>query len=160
MLISALCLQDEDTPGQFCSPENPISDCHTRRLPTIVYPFTEGSNPRKARSFGTLSLAVIEQRRSRAGGLSTNASTDGGFGAQSSDGAASDSDSAASLMVGSGEDPETSPSTSDGVQASLAEKVLVREWDRRFEQGLFRYDVRECQTKVRTRSGLFAAVVL
>jgi hypothetical protein len=147
-------LQDEDTPGQFCSPDDPISDCNNRRLPTIVYPFTEGSNPRKARSFGQLDLAAIEQRHSAPGLLhqstsNPSSSTDG-----SSSSECGSPSAPRSLAGGSSEDPETSPSISEGVVASLAEKVLVKEWDRRFERGLFRYDVRECTKKVRMRQCL------
>lgn len=53
----------------------------------------------------------------------------------------------AATATGSG--ASTEPSAVGDVPASLAEKVLVREWDRREELGLFRYNVRECSTKVR-----------
>lgn len=132
-------MQEDDIPGHFCSPDEPIADCSGRILPTIVYPFTEGSNPRKARSFGQLSLASIGQRLSQAGISSPSAlSSECGSVHSPSD----DPDTAPGT--------EVSPSNSDGAPASLAERVLTKEWDRRFHQGLFRYDVRECTTKVRT----------
>lgn len=114
-------------------------------LPTIVYPFTEGSNPRKARSFGRLDLGIIEQRLSRAGLASPSRSSAGASPPpRSLDGGLSDSENS----LNGSDDPSTEPSHSDGSPASLAEKVLVKEWDRRTVQGLFRYDVRECASKV------------
>jgi hypothetical protein len=140
-------VQDEDTPGKFCSPENPIEDCSGRTLPTIIYPFTEGSQPHKHRSFGQLSVAEIESCLARA---SLNGA---------SEDSEADSDSSGSVpsdCLATATGSSSLDQCSDGVP-SLAEKVLVKEWDRRDIQGLFRYDVRECVTKVRDRhlAGLF-----
>ena len=147
-------MQDEDTPGQFCSPENPIADCNARTLPTILYPFIEGSNPRKDRSFGQLALGDVESCLAKAslGAASsppTGASDDSVSDTESSSGSVP-SDCAATAP-GSG--ASTDPSAVGDAPASLAEKVLVREWDRREELGLFRYNVRECSTKARARQG-------
>lgn len=126
-------VQDEAKPGQFCSPDEPIRECAGRILPTVVYPFTEGSNPRKARSFGQLKQASIEQELSLTG-----------FDAASDDDEHSTTESTSSVLS-SDEQLSASLSNSD---TSLPEKVLCKEWDRRFEQGLFRYDVKACETKV------------
>jgi hypothetical protein len=140
-------VQDEESPGQFCSPEHPIADCNSRVLPTIAYPFTEGSNPTKARSFGQLKFSIIE-RTFKAVAFSSPESDKTfkavGSSSPESDASFSDVDSSSPCS----EDPTVSPSISDGVPASLAEKVLVREWDRRTERGLFRYNVRDCISKV------------
>lgn len=125
-------LEDEDHPGQFCSPEDPIRDCDGRSLPTIVYPFTEGVAGRRARSFGQLAISTIEQE------LSVPA-VDG------SD-TVSQAGSESSMSAPSSDTGPTSPSAAP--TASLSEKVLCKEWDRRSEQGLFRYDVKSCTTKV------------
>lgn len=127
-------LQGEAKPGQFCSPDEPIRECGGRLLPTIVYPFTEGSNPRKSRSFGQLNVASIEQELART-------TLDAG----SDDGNTSPSESICSV-VSSEEHAGTKFGNPD---TCLAEKVLCKEWDRRSEQGLFRYDVTACETKVR-----------
>lgn len=132
-LVSLAQLEGEAKPGQFCSPDEPIRECGGRVLPTIVYPFTEGSNPRKARSFGQLDVASIEQELART-------TVDAG----SDDGHNSASDSTCSV-VSSDEQASVACSNPD---TSLPEKVLCKEWDRRFEQGLFRYDVKACDTKV------------
>lgn len=126
-------LQGEAKPGQFCSPDEPIRECGGRVLPTIVYPFTEGSNPRKARSFGQLDVASIEQELAR---TTVEAGSDDGHNS-ASDSTCSVVSSDEQASVGCG-NPDT----------SLPEKVLCKEWDRRFEQGLFRYDVKACETKV------------
>jgi hypothetical protein len=131
-------VQDEDVPGKFCSPENPIKECIGRTLPTILYPFTEGSQPHKHRSFGLLSVAEIE---SSLGNISLQGA---------SEDSEADSDSSASFpsdCLATATGSSSLDQGSDGVP-SLAEKVLVKEWDRRAEQGLFRYNVQECVTKV------------
>lgn len=144
--IEHVCLlQGEAKPGQFCSPDEPIRECGGRVLPTIVYPFTEGSNPRKARSFGQLDVASIEHELART-------TVDAG----SDDGHNSASDSTSSV-VSSDEQGSVACSNPD---TSLPEKVLCKEWDRRSEQGLFRYDVKACETKVSCQLPLFALRVV
>lgn len=44
-----------------------------------------------------------------------------------------------------------------GAGASLTDRVLLREWDDRSAQGLFRYDVSHCETKV--TPGVYAFVL-
>eukprot|EP00892_Ulva_mutabilis_P008241 jgi/Ulvmu1/578/UM001_0586.1 len=130
-LVSLAQLEDEAKPGQFCSPDEPIRLCAGRILPTIVYPFTEGSNPRKARSFGKLSIASIEQEFARTG---LDGDSDNGENSEST-----------SSVISSDEQASVTFSNSN---TSLPEKVLCKEWDRRSDQGLFRYDVKSCETKV------------
>jgi hypothetical protein len=128
-------LQDEAHPGQFCSPEDPIRDCDGRTLPSIVYPFTEGGSSRRARSFGQLTVESIEQEFAKT-------TLDG-----SSDTALQSDGESPTSLPSSDSQNGSSPSTLNA--SSLAEKVLCKEWDRRDEQGLFRYDVKSCSTKVR-----------
>lgn len=40
---------------------------------------------------------------------------------------------------------------------SLTDRMLIHEWDERAEQGLFRYDVTQCETKV--TPGVYAFVL-
>lgn len=116
----------------FCSPERPISECQGRVLPAILYPFIEGANAKRGRSFGQLNLLHV------ADDLATVKL------------AASDKDSTSDN--GSLATTDVTPDSSDeSIDTPLAEKVLRKEWDRRAAQGLFRYDVTECESKVRAR---------
>ena len=96
-----------------------------------MYPFTEGGAGRRARSFGQLNIATIEQE------LAITA-------LEGSSDTASQSGSESPMSAPSS---DASPA-SNNAAASLAEKVLCKEWDRRSQQGLFRYDVKSCTTKV------------
>lgn len=49
------------------------------------------------------------------------------------------------------------PTTVSFAGASLTNRVLLREWDDRSAQGLFRYDVSHCETKV--TPGVYAFVL-
>lgn len=124
--MAQLLEKGTSAPGEFCSPDKPISECADCILPTIVYPFSEASNPHKARSFGQLSAASIVENLA----LSCTPPS------RCSDSGSSSDTEEANLFI-----------DNDVLSKKLPDYVLVQEWDRKAAQGLFRYDVTECESK-------------
>eukprot|EP00891_Asterochloris_glomerata_P000828 jgi/Astpho2/828/Aster-00677 len=108
----------EEAPGLHASPDKPVSDVAGQLLPRISFPWGAGYAQKRVRSFGDMFGVVPD--------MDDNTASDD-----------SDQD-----MV-----PSPAASTISG-QPSLLDSVLLAEWEDRAEQGLFRYDVTACPTKL------------
>lgn len=120
-------LEDEyPTKGIIPTPYNPVSDIPGQLLPKISFPPILHAGNKRVRSFGNLHAHLVPDL-DEAGPFLTESETD---------------------SMGDAEVPSAVPLSPSVGDSNLLDTVLLAEWEDRVDQGLFRYDVTACPTKL------------